>query len=157
MPSKSFLSIVLHQRKKKSNQTLFNGLKWIRKLLRIKVGTVQMNLNLTLLKKIKHLKNLKSLLCRWAKLMSQMWTDYFNKTTKEKWRIQMMKSCKIQVTLDKRNMGWKMKLLEIKEKKEETVRMRNLSKNKKNLNKNHRVLETNEHSGGTNQLNLQLF
>ena len=50
-----------------------------------------------------------------------------------------------------------MKLLEIKEKKEETVRMRNLSKNKKNLNKNHRVLEINEHSGGTNQLNLQLF
>ena len=50
-----------------------------------------------------------------------------------------------------------MKLLEIKEKIEKTVRMRNLNKNKKNLNKNHRVLETNEHSGGTNQLNQQLF
>ena len=50
-----------------------------------------------------------------------------------------------------------MKLLEIKEKIEKTVRMRNLNKNKKNLNKNHRVLETNEHSGGTKQLNQQLF
>lgn len=49
-----------------------------------------------------------------------------------------------------------MELLEIKEKMEETVRMRILSKNKKNLNKNHRVLETNEHSGGTNQLNQPL-
>ena len=50
-----------------------------------------------------------------------------------------------------------MKLLEIKEKIEKTVRMKNLNKNKKNLNKNHKMSEANEHSGGTNQLNLQLF
>jgi hypothetical protein len=50
-----------------------------------------------------------------------------------------------------------MALLAIKVKREEIFRMRNLKRIKKKLSKNHSMLETNEHSGGSNQLNQQLF